>query len=124
MDIFKGVFKKSVFIILPAVAVSAFLEWKRVPQGIFIGWLFGILNLRMMTKNVKGLIGSEQATAKIVVLSIIRLAVLLTAMGFLLYYKTINIFGLVFGFTVVFALILIEGMKAGKANKGESSEKV
>lgn len=119
MEIFRGVFKKSIFIIPPAVVISAFLEWKRVPQGIFIGWLFGILNLRLMTKNVKGLIGSQQATAKIVVLSIIRLAVLLAAMAFLIYYKAVNIFGLIFGFTVVFALILIEGMRAGNANKGE-----
>ena len=103
---------------MPAVLISAFFEWKRVPQGILIGWFLGILNLRMMTRNVRGLIGSEKAAAKIVVLSIIRLAILLTAMGFLLYYKTINIFGLVFGFTVVFALILIEGIRAGNTNKG------
>lgn len=119
MEIFRGVFKKSIFIIPPAVVISAILEWKRVPQGIFIGWLFGILNLRLMTKNVKGLIGSQQATAKILILSATRLILLLTAMGFLIYYKAVNIFGLIFGFTVVFALILIEGMRAGNANKGE-----
>lgn len=119
MEIFRGVFKKSIFIILPAVAVSVYLDWKRVPEGIIIGWLSGILNLRLMTKNVKGLIGSEKARAWILILSATRLILLLTAMGFLIYYKAVNIFGLIFGFTVVFALILIEGMRAGNANKGE-----
>lgn len=115
MEIFRGVFKKSIFIIPPAIVISVFLEWTRVPQGIFIGWLFGILNLRLMTKNVKGLIGSEKAAAKILILSATRLIILLVAMAFLIYYKAVNIFGLIFGFTVVFALILIEGMGAGNA---------
>ena len=119
MEIFRGVLKKSIFIILPAAVISAFFEWKRVPHGILAGWLFGILNLRALTKNVQAFIGSEKATSAIVVLSIIRLFVLLTVMALLIYYKIINIFGLIFGFTVVFILILIEGMRAGNANKGE-----
>jgi len=119
MDIFRGVLKKSIFVILPAVIISVLLDWKLVPQGIILGWLFGILNLRLMTKNVKSLIGSEKATAKILILSAARLIILLAAMAFLIYYKTVNIFGLIFGFTVVFTFILIEGMRAGTANKGE-----
>lgn len=90
-----------------------------MPHGILAGWLFGILNLRLMTKNVQAFIGSEKATAKILILSVTRLIILLVAMAFLIYYKAVNIFGLIFGFTVVFALILIEGMRAGNANKGE-----
>lgn len=119
MEIFRGVFKKSIFVILPAIVISAFFESKKVPYGIFAGWLFGILNLRALTKNVQAFIGSDRATAKIVVLSIIRLVALLATMAILIYYKIINIFGLIFGFTVVFTLILIEGMRAGNANKGE-----
>ncbi len=119
MEIFRGVLKKSIFIILPAVIISAFFEWKRVPHGILAGWLFGILNLRALTKNVQAFIGSERATAKIVVLSITRLVALLAAMAFLIYFKVINIFGLIFGLTVVFILILIEGMRVSNANKGE-----
>lgn len=99
--------------------ISAFFEWKRVPHGIIAGWLFGILNLRLMTKNVHAFIGSERATVKIVFLSITRLVALLTAMAFLIYFKIINIFGLIFGLTVVFILILIEGMRVSNANKGE-----
>lgn len=90
-----------------------------MPHGIIAGWLFGILNLRALTKNVQAFIGSERATAKIVVLSITRLVALLTAMAILIYFKVINIFGLIFGLTVVFILILIEGMIVSKANKGE-----
>jgi len=110
LEIFRGVLKKSIFVILPAALISAFFEWQRVPHGILAGWLFGILNLRALTKNVQAFIGSERATAAIVALSIIRLVALLTAMALLIYFKVINIFGLIFGLTVVFILILIEGM--------------
>jgi len=123
MSIVKGVFKKSLFIILPALAVSIYFKWERAPEGIVAGWIFGIFNLRALTRSVSGLIGSDKATAKIMILSIIRLAVLLTVIGVLIYFRIVNIFGMVFGFTVVFILILIEGViSQGKGRKTEIRE--
>lgn len=115
MEIIRGVVKKSIFIILPAAAVSAFFEWKRLPLSIVIGWVFGLLNLRSLAKNVKGFIGSEKTPAKIVFFSITRLFALFAAIALLIYFKIINALGLLFGFTVVFVFILIEGMKAAKS---------
>jgi hypothetical protein len=116
MEILKRVVKKSIFIILPAAVISAFLiEPRKLPLGILMGWLFGIFNLRQLTRNIEGLVGSEKATLKLVFLSMTRLLVLFAAIFILIYYRIVNIFGLLFGFTVVFVLILVEGAKVGKS---------
>lgn len=114
MEILKGVIKKSLVIILPVAAVSAFFEWKKLPLGIIIGGVFGILNLGGLVRSVGGVIGSSKATAKIIFLSMTRLFILFTAIFILIWLEIINIFGMLFGFTVVFVLILVEGMKVGK----------
>ena len=116
MEILKRVIRKSIFIVLPATAGAAFfIEHQKLPLGILFGWLFGIINLRQLTKNIEGLIGSEKATVKLVFLNMTRLLMVFAAIFFLIYYKIVNIFGLLAGFTVVFALILIEGAKVGKS---------
>jgi hypothetical protein len=116
MEILKRVVKKSIFIILPAAVISAFLiEPRKLPLGILMGWLFGIFNLRQLTRNIEGLVGSEKATLKLVFLSMTRLLVLFAAIFILIYYRIVNIFGLLFGFTVVFVFILVEGAKVGRS---------
>jgi hypothetical protein len=96
------------------VAVSLVFEWEKAPLGIAAGWLLGIINLRNLSRNVEGLIGSDRATAKIVLLSITRLFALFAAVVILIYYKIVNPFGLLFGFTIVFALILFEGLSESR----------
>ena len=116
MEILKRVLKTSLFIIIPSLAIAAFfIADKKVLPGILFGWLFGIINLRQLSRNVEGAIGSERITFRLIFLSMIRLAALFAAIFALIYYKTVNIFGLLFGFTVVFILILIEGAKVSKS---------
>jgi hypothetical protein len=116
MEILKRVIKKSIFIIIPTIIAAAiFLEPRKLPLGILMGWLFGIFNLRQLTRNIEGLVGSEKATAKLVFLSMTRLLALFAAIFVLVYYKIVNVLGLLFGFTVVFVLILVEGAKAGRS---------
>ena len=115
MEILKRVIKTSVFIVLPAAAVSAFLfEPQKVPLGIVMGWLLAIINLRQLTRNIEGLMGKEQMTARLVILSMFRLLALFAAISLLIYYRVVNVLGLLFGFTVVFILILVEGAKVGR----------
>ena len=103
------------FIVPPLIMASFFIETRRLPLGIFLGWLFGIVNLRALTKNVQGLLGPENATVKIVILNIMRLLALSVAIFMLVYYRIVNVIGLFIGFTVVYTLILFEGWKAGKS---------
>jgi len=116
MEILKRVIVKSLFIILPAAILSyIYIEPQKVPLGILLGGLFGLFNLRQLTRNVTGLVGSEKATFKLVFLSMTRLMVLCVAIFLLIYYGIVNVFGLLFGFTVIFALILIEGVRVSKS---------
>ena len=119
MELLKGVFKKSIIIIVLSAVVSAFyMDPRKMPLGILLGWLFGIINLRQLTRNITGLVGSEKATIKLLFLSMTRLLALFAAITMLVYYKIVNVFGLLFGFTVVFLFILIEGWrKAGKDSR-------
>ena len=115
MEILKLVFKKSLFIIIPSIALAAFfIADRKVLPGIFFGWLFGIINLRQLSRNVEGAISSEKITLWLVFLSLIRLTALCAAIFVLIYYKIVNIFGLLFGFTIIFILILTEGARVSK----------
>jgi len=116
MEILKRVIYKSIIIILLCAAISAFYEWKKLPLGIIAGGLFGILNLRGLVRSVEGFINSNILPAKLILMSFTRLFILFSAIFILLWFKIINVFGLLFGFTVVFVLILVEGMKVAKSN--------
>ncbi|MBL7031618.1 MAG: hypothetical protein ISR97_00355 [Nitrospira sp.] len=115
MEILKGVLKKSIFIILPSMLlVGYFIEPRKVPLGIFMGALLGLVNLRQLSRNVEGFFGSQGATAKLLITGVLRLLFIATAITALIYYKIVNVFGLLFGFTVVFVLIMVEGFSVGK----------
>ncbi len=111
MELIKNVFKKSLIVILPAVAIAFFYDSGKLPLGIFLGWLFGVINLRALSRNVAGMIGSEGATVKMLFLNMTRMLFMIAAISMLVYYTVVNPFGLLIGFTVVFSLIIIEGMK-------------
>lgn len=114
MDILNGVIKKSLFIILPAVVIAALSESKKLPLGIIAGTALGILNFRGLVRSVEGFVGSEGLTVKILFMSMFRLVLLFAAIAILMWLKIINVFGLIFGFTVVFIFILLEGFRVAK----------
>jgi len=114
LQFLKGVTKKGIIIILLLAGVSVIFEWKKLPLGILCGGVFGLLNLKGLVRGVEGLLCTEKATAKIVFLSMSRLFALSVAIFILIYFKIINVFGLLLGFTAVFILILIEGMSVAK----------
>lgn len=114
MEILIRVAKKSLIIILLTAAVSAFFEWEKLPPGIIAGGLFGVLTLRGIVRSVERFINSERAAVKIIFFNMSRLVVLFMALFILIWTKAINVFGMLFGFTVVFVLILTEGMKVAK----------
>ncbi|MBI4698112.1 MAG: ATP synthase subunit I [Nitrospirae bacterium] len=115
MDILKGVFKKSIFLVITAAIISAFFEQKKLPLGIIAGGIFGILNLRGVVRSVEGFVGSESPSAGTVIFNMIRLLMLFAAIFLLVWYKIINIIGLLIGFTIIFILIIVEGIKAAKS---------
>lgn len=115
MDILKNVTRKSLFVLVPLIIGSFFIEPRKLPLGIFLGWFFGIVNFKGMTKNVEAMTDVQKAKVRMFILSITRLGILFAAIIALAYFKIINIIGLLVGFTIVFVFIIIEGLRAAKS---------
>ncbi len=115
MELYKAIIKRSLFVLIPFLAASAFIEPRKIPLSIFLGWLFGLTNFKGMVKNVQGMTDVHKAKSKIFVLSVFRLGIMFAAIAALAYYKVINLIGLLVGFTIVFVFIMLEGLRAAKS---------
>ena len=117
MDLVRNIQKSSLMVIFPLAALSAFIEWKKLPLGIIIGGALGLVNLRGLAWGVRGLLGVEKAGARMLFFSQFRIIMLFLVLAALVYIKLVNIFGILAGFTVVFSMIIIEGLKYAKGAK-------
>ncbi|MEW6117820.1 MAG: hypothetical protein AB1553_13130 [Nitrospirota bacterium] len=112
---------QSALFIVP-LALLSFLftgrDW-RFALGIITGALVAVSNLKGLIWSVTALLGMERSSGKIVFLSIFRLLIVFAVLLVLAGLKLINLFGLLIGLTVVFIIILKEGLMA--ARKGKAS---
>ncbi len=107
-------------LLFPLAAASAFIEWKKLPLSILIGGFLCLLNLRALAWGVQGLLGSHKAGAKLLFFSQFRLVVLFLVLTMLVYLKLVNIFGIFAGFTVIFSMVIVEGLKHEKGSGNNS----
>lgn len=121
MELLKGVVRKSVLVAAPAALFAGFMRWEKLPVSILAGTLFGILNLKGLVMSVHRGMGTNGLRPRIVMLSMVRLLLLFAAVFLLLRYELANVFGLLFGFTVVFIFIILEGFTLSK--RGQQWEK-
>ena len=113
--IVKRTFRLSSIILLPLSIVSAFLWGRKIAMGILIGGILGLVNLRGLARGVEGLMGAYRPRGgKLVFFSLFRLTLLAVILALLLIYRLVNPFGILIGFTVVFAAIMKEGLRATK----------
>ena len=116
MDLIKKIYKHSIIAIIPVAVLSAFVEWKfiewrHMTLGIIAGGVLGLANIKGLAWGIGGLLGSHKSTAMMVFFSLFRLLLLLIVISLLVYFKLVNIFGIIAGFTVVFIALMIEGLK-------------
>jgi len=114
MEIIKKIYRQSAFILIPLAALSAFIDWKRLPLGILIGGVLALANLKGLAWGVEGLMGTQKAATKLVFFSFIRFFIILAILLILIWLKLINIIGVIVGLTAVFILFLKEGFKSAK----------
>lgn len=114
MELIRKIYKKSVIILIPLAALSTLIEPKKLPAGILVGGILALLNIKGLAWGVEGLLGSEKAAGKMLFLSQFRLVMLFIVIAVVVYLRIVNVFGLLAGLTVVFALVLIEGYKHSK----------
>ncbi len=113
----KRVNKQSAVILLPLSLISFFPTDWRFALSILIGGLVGIVNLKGLVWSVNALFGMERAGGKIVFLSLFRLLVVFSILIILAAFNVINPVSLLIGLTVVFAIILKEGLLAAKRSR-------
>lgn len=121
MDLIKKIYKKSAVILIILAALSCLIEPKKLPAGIIVGGILALLNIKGLAWGVEGLIGADKAKAKMLFLSQFRLVLLFAIITAIVYLRVVNVFGLLAGLTVVFALVLIEGYKHSKKVQMEES---
>lgn len=118
MEIIKRVYKQAVFIILPLALLSAFIGWGedtgKMPLSIIVGGAIGLANLKGLVWGIESLLGTYKASTKLVFLSLLRLFILFAIIIILAALRLVNLFGLILGMTVVFALLIKEGLKNAK----------
>lgn len=114
MVLLKRIYKRAIFILLPLALLSAFIEWKKLPLSILIGGILGLINLRGLARGVYSIVGTYRPTAKMVISTIFRLGFLAVVLIILFASKVVNVFGILIGFTVIFILIITEGLRLAR----------
>lgn len=106
--------KQSAFILVPLSLVSLFFTEWRFSLSIIIGGLVGVANLGGIVWSVRALLGTEKAQSKMMVLSMFKFLIIFSILIVLAMFKVIKAYGLLVGFTVVFLIIIKEGLIAAK----------
>ena len=114
MTLLSRIYKRAILILLPLALLSAFIEWKKLPMSILIGGILGLINLRGLARGVYSIVGTYRPSAKMVISTILRLGFLAVVLILLFALKVVNVFGILIGFTVVFILIMTEGLRLAK----------
>lgn len=120
MKIIQKIYKMSVFVLIPVAAVSAFFDPYRLPLSILVGGILAVLNLKGLSWGVEGLLGSYKAAGKLVFFSMIRLLLVFLIIAVLAYFKVVNILGIMLGFTLIFIILLVEGLRIAKEDLNTS----
>ncbi|MEW6003048.1 MAG: hypothetical protein AB1638_10435 [Nitrospirota bacterium] len=111
MNLIKRIYKQLIIILLPLSTLSALIEWKRLPLSIIIGGILGLANLKGLAWGVEGLIWKHRSSGRLIFFSLLRFLILAFILAILVIYRLVNIFGILAGFTVVFILVLKEGLR-------------
>ena len=110
----KRVNKQSAVVVAPLALIAFFFTDWRFALSIPVGGLVAIANLRGLVWSVNALFGMERAGGKIVFLSIFRLMIVFLVLIILAAFNVINPVSLLVGLTVVFVIIMKEGLLAAK----------
>jgi hypothetical protein len=73
------------------------------------GALLAAVNFRGMHRNLQGLMDTDRPTAKLAVLSVVRLLIIFSVIILLAALRAVDLIGLMVGFTVVVVLVVKEG---------------
>jgi hypothetical protein len=100
-------------------ALIAVKDWQKLPHSVLIGGILGLANFKGLAWGLKDFATLQRPSGKLIFWSMVRFFILSLILVVLALLKLINFFGIIIGLTVVFALIIKEGLRAVR----ESSDK-
>lgn len=113
-DSLRRISQFSAFIIGPSSVLSFFVyDWK-MSLSLILGGLFAILNFMGVIWGVENVFSLQGGKGKMIFMTFFRLMVLFSILLILLIFGVINIAGIAVGLSVVFLLILVEGIKRAR----------
>lgn len=114
MDLIKRIHRQGTIILICLAALSALYEWKKLPLSILVGGALGLANIRGLAWGLKDFAALARPSGKVIFLSLFRFFMIAFILVVLAFLKLINFLGILIGFTVVFSLVIKEGLRAAK----------
>jgi hypothetical protein len=121
MNLIKRIHRQGTIILIVLAAASAFYEWKKLPLSILVGGALGLANIKGLAWGLRDFAASSRPGGKVVFLSIFRFFMIAFILVVLALLKLINLLGVLIGFTVVFILIIKEGLRFAKESSEQSN---
>ncbi len=116
MELFRRILKQSIPLVIISAVISAILTGDfRFPLGILAGGIAGLFNLRAIVRNVQSITGGQRITGRYIIFSTFRLLGLFVILFILIWKHLINVFGLLAGLTIVFIIIIKEGLREARS---------
>jgi hypothetical protein len=102
-------------------ALTSVADWRKLPHSVLIGGLLGLANFKGLAWGLKDFAALQRPSGKLIFWSMVRFFILSLILIVLAILKLINFFGILIGLTVVFALIIKEGLRAVKESSDKST---
>jgi len=129
INLIKRIHRQSlIFLIITAVittliaALTEITDWRKMPHSVLIGGLLGLANLKGLAWGLKDFATLHRPSGKLIFWSMLRFFILAFILIALALLKLIDFFGILIGFTVVFVLILKEGLRIARDSSGKESQ--
>ena len=107
------------------VALTAVADWRKFPHSVLIGGLLGLANFKGLAWGLKDFSTLQRPSGKLIFWSMVRFFIFALILVVLALLKLINFVAILIGLTVVFALILKEGLREVKqASRDTSSDEL
>jgi F0F1-type ATP synthase assembly protein I len=110
---------KKVLILLPLLSAAAWIIWSnnwRIAFSLFIGGILSFISLRVIAWAVRRFFGTSMAQSIIIGISAIKILIMFVLMVVLATFGMLHITSMITGFTIVLALIIMEGYRAAKGD--------
>jgi hypothetical protein len=117
----RNIYRNALLLLLPMAAISAFWEPRKLPMSVLVGGVLALVNLRGLTRGLENFLGTDKAYVKLMLTGTLRLLLLSAVLVILAASRTVNLLGLLLGFTVVITLVVIDGYRTARA-EGTAAE--